>query len=158
MCELKEQYTNTEWQEREMHYIEAIQNMVIPLEPSPQAIVALESEIDRILSEALIEQAYLRRRSDKANQDRKLSERELHFQIKTSPTYSNSKLTTGDVDSLIATHLKANPLPGYSRDIYTIVNAISYRLTFIEEVVRTLSEKKSSLMIISSMMKIESRM
>ena len=154
---IKEKYTTAEWQEREHYYIEQVQRLIIPLEPNPQAVIALESAIDQILSEALLEQGYLRRRYDKVTQDRKLNEKELHFTIKTDPTYQGLRLTTGDVESLIVTHLKNNPLPGYSQDVYTIQNAVAYRLTFIEEVVRTLSEKKSSLMIISSMMKIESK-
>lgn len=156
--QLKETYTSTEWSEREKHYFEQIQGLTIPLDPNPKAIVALESAIDSVLSEALIEKAYLKRRYDKAEQDMKLSEKELHFQIKTDPNNAGLKLTADDVKSLITIELRSRPLQGYPTDIYSIVRSIGYRLSFVEEVVRTLHEKKQSLIIISSMMKIESGM
>lgn len=156
--QLKETYTQAEWLDRERHYIEQVQGLQIPLDPNTKAIIALESAIDSVLSEALIEKSYLKRRYDKAEQDMKLSEKELHFQIKTDPNNQGLKLTSDDLKSLVVTQLRHNPLPGYPTDIYSIVRSIGYRLSFIEEVVRTLHEKKQSLIIISSMMKIESGM
>ena len=156
--QLKETYSSTECSQCEEYYFSQTQGMTIPLDPNPKSIIALESVIDSVLSEALIEKAYLKRRYDKAEQDMKLAEKELHFQIKTDPANSGLKLTADDVKSLTTIQLRGNPLPGYPSCIYNIVRSIAYRLSFVEEVVRILQEKKQALIIISSMMKIESAM
>lgn len=157
MSSLKESYTTSEWASREAYYVEEVGKLSIPVDPTPKEIVNLESMIDSLLSEALLDQAYIRRRYDKAHQDMKLGQTELHFQVKSDPAYEKSRLTTDDIKSLVITELKSQPLAGYSLDIFTIVNAINYRSTFIGEIVRILTEKKSSLMIVSSMMKIEAK-
>ena len=67
-----------------------------------------------------------------------------------------NSLNENEVKGLVVKYLRSHPIYGMKHDIYTLVQSVEYRLTFIESVVKILTEKKAALISDNAMLKIES--
>lgn len=158
---VKEAYTMSEWTAREQYYIKECAAIVLPQDPDPKSIMRLTSQIDDVLAESLMDQAYIKRRYLDYKTKMGLAEKEYFVTLKqqySNPTGSAApmKLTENEVKGLVVKYLRSHPIYGMKHDIYTLVQSVEYRLTFIESVVKILTEKKAALISDNAMLKIES--
>jgi hypothetical protein len=155
MANVKLAYTNAEWAQREQYYIDQINKIDIPADPTTGDIKRITSEIDSILSEALLDFAYIRRNFEKYETLMKLATTEAFSTVKSSiPT--TQKPTESEVKSHVVTYLKNNPLPGMKHSIYDLVMGYEERHIFMQEMIKILEGKKAALVTDNAMLKIES--
>lgn len=157
---VKEAYTMSEWTLREQYYAKECAAIVIPREPDSKSIMMLTSQIDDVLSEALMDLAFIKRRYLDYKTKMGLAEKESFVTVKqtnlnTTGSGAPSKLTENEIKGLVVKYLRSHPIFGMKHDIYTLVQSVEYRLTFIESVVKILSEKKAGLIADLSMIKLE---
>ena len=150
--DVKEAYTTLEWNAREKYYIAECAKIIVPSDPTPKLIMNITSEIDTLLSEALMDLAFVKRKFLDYKTKMNLAEKEYFVAIKQQSTV---KLTENEVKGSVTSYLRSHPIYNMKHDIYTLVQSVEYRLTFMESVVKILTEKKASLISDSAMMKIE---
>lgn len=156
--DIKKSYTIQEWERREDYYTKACARIVIPEDPTSKDIMRIESEIDKLLTEALFDLANIKRKTLDYKMKMQLAEKEAFVLVKNGQVGNidpSKKLTENEVKGVVVTYLKSAPFNGTSADIYTIYQNTEYRFAFIESVVKILSEKKSALVADSGMLKIE---
>lgn len=153
---MKVDYTAAEWAKREEYYITRLNELIIPEEPTTKEILNLTSKLDKLYTEASFEYAVLKRKESRCTMDLKNAEAELFTDLKKKELLAGAvKLTENDVKGIVKTFLKNNPLQNYNKDIYTILKAVMDRLIFAEQVLKTITEKKASIISATSMLKIE---
>lgn len=159
---VKQQYNAKEWESREEYYIKHCSRIKIPKQPDGKSIMNLTAQIDDILSEALLEQAYIKKTLANLKNKLMLAEKETHLVIKVNNFKENgingipsNKVTADDVKSSVVTFLKNNKLENMPLDIYSMVLKAENRCTFIDSVVRILAEKKSALIADNAILKLE---
>jgi hypothetical protein len=155
---VKETYTMQEWKGREQYYVQEVGKINLPVDPNTKDIMRLEAAIDSLLTEAMLDLAYIRRRYQYLDAQMKLAEKETFSILKQNPPsgLTNTKLTENDIKGFVVKYLKSHPIiPNSKIDIYTMVQATEERLLFIEMVVKMLTEKKGALVTDNGMLKIE---
>jgi len=157
MHNVKAAYTATEWAARESYYVDAANKIDIPSDPMPRDVKHIISQLDTLISEALLDYSYVRRAFSKAENVMKLATTETFSIVKANNSASN-KLTADDVKSLVVSYLRKNPLPGYKICIYDLVANYEDRQIFMQEMVRMLQGKKEALITDTAMIKIESNL
>lgn len=155
MSKLKETYTPQEWMEREAYYRNALMKMTIPVNPTAREIQTLISQLDSFMTEAQFDCAGIRRMHDRASIELKNAEAETFNIIKQQKLLEGAKITEAETKGLVKTYLKNNLIAGYKSDIYSIMKATMDRLTYMEAVVKSIGEKKSSIISSLSILKLE---
>lgn len=156
---VKDAYTVQEWAERERYYITEIGKISIPPEPTTKDVMKLTSMIDTLLTEGLLDMAYIKRKYQNLDMQMKLAERETFAILKQKPpgNLTNTKLTENDIKGLVVKYLKSHPAtPGATGSIYSLVQGAEQRFVFMDALVKMLSEKKGALISDNGMLKIES--
>ena len=153
--DVKSAYSSTDWNIREDYYKNACGGITIPPQPTTKDIMRLTAEIDAILSEALLELAYIKRNYSNYKTKMTLAEKEAFLLCKQTGLATNQKITEKEVTGMVVKYLKDHPLDGAKHSIYTLVHNVEYRLTFMESVVKILTEKKAGLISDNTMLKIE---
>lgn len=158
ISDVKECYSNQDWHNREEYYKKACGQIILNPNPTTKDVMALTAYIDNILSEALLELSYVKRSYLMYKTKMTLSEKEAFLICKQNSlaTEPNKKITENDVKGLVVQYLKNTPFGNTKRSIYDIVQLYEYRLTFIESVVKILTEKKAGIITDNAMLKIES--
>lgn len=152
---IKTDYSAKEWKDREQFYIEELSNLTIPEEPTTKEILNLTSKLDKLYTVAAFELANLRRKDARLNLDLKNAEAELFNILKKQELSAGNKVTENEVKGIVKNYLMNNYIQGYNNDIYTLIKAVMDRLIFAEQVVKTITEKKASIIAATSMLKIE---
>lgn len=152
---IKTDYTSKEWKEREEFYVDELIKLSIPEEPTTKNILNLTSKLDKLYTEAAFELAQLRRKEARLNLDLKNAEAELFNILKKQELTAGNKVTENEVKGIVKGYLMSNYIQGYNNDIYTLIKAVMDRLIFAEQVVKTITEKKASIIAATSMLKIE---
>lgn len=155
MSGIKKSYTKQEWEAREQYYINKIQTLSIPIQPVVKDIVELTSKIDALLTEALFDFSTTKRDESRISLEMKNAEAELFVTIKQNQLKSGGKVTENDIKGLVKKFLKSNDFSNYGENVYTVFINAQDRHSFMEGVVKCLSEKKSSLIADVSMLKLE---
>lgn len=153
--DVKDGYTQADWNIREAYYAHALKQIDIPLEPDTKTIMRLTSLTDSLLSEALLELAYIKRKYNDYKTKMTLSEKEAFTILKRNNIPTNAKITEKEITGMVVEFLKTKPLDNMQISIYKLVQNAEYRLGFIEAVVKILTEKKSALLADISMIKVE---
>lgn len=157
---IKKNYTAQEWEHKSETYTQAIQMLNLPEVPGTKDIMLLESRIDQVLAEAMLDRAYIKSFFDRIDNELKLREKELSFQIRMTPEMvTNEPLTKPTekmIDGLVVRYLSSHEYENYQLTIYQAKRLYAERFNFIEEVVRVLHDKKTALEIMARMLKIES--
>ena len=152
---IKKEYSIKEWDEREVYYQTAVMAITLPPLPNTKEVMDITSRLDAIYTEASFEFAQIKRKEAIILMDLKNSETELFSTIKQQQLTAGAKITEGDVKGLVKTYISKNPMAGYNTDLYTLAKFYMNRSTFMEQVIKTISEKKQSLICDSAMLKIE---
>lgn len=153
---MKREYTTKEWAEREEYYINTLNGLVIPEQPTTKEVLKLTSALDKLYTEASFECAMVKRKESRLSLELKNAEAEMFNILKQQQLTAGAKITENDVKGLVKTYLANTPIQGYSHDIYTMIKAVMDRLVFIEAVVKAVSEKKASIISATAMLKIDS--
>lgn len=150
-------YTEEQWRNRELHYTEALVNLVVPTQQELNTIATFNAALDQIQTEALLEIALIERQYEKFNNLIKNAEKEIYIILKRDELKkdSKSKLTVADVDGLVVNHIKNNEVDGYL-NLYLIREKVFNRLAFMKRVVEILRDKQQALITVNLLFKVES--
>lgn len=156
---LKKMYTAEEWEQKVEYYSQASRALRLGDNPNTKEIMFFEARVDALLTESMLDRSYVKSNFDQIDNQVKLREKELSFQIRINPEIVTdqplTKPTEKMIDGLVVKYLRSSAYPPFKVDIYTLKNALNERLNFIDEVVRILHDKKSALEIMARMLKIE---
>lgn len=157
---LLQYYNDQQWQSRENYYTTKVQSIIIPPSPTTRDMQEIESKIDEILTPALLDSASISRERDKWKLEKDLSEKETfviqkQLALNPGPNAMPSKPTEKEIVGLSVAYLKSKKLYN-NMNVYELLSCYEYRLAFITAVVRSLTEKKSSLIGDVAALKIES--
>lgn len=156
MSKMQENYTSAEWAAREVYYRDALMQLYIPESPTSNELSILISKLDTFMTEATFEGGLIKRKHERASLELKNAEAELFNIIKQQQLTEGIKVTEADVKGLVKTHLKKKPIAGFQNDIFTILKVTMDRNTYMESVIKAISEKKSSIISALSILKLES--
>lgn len=150
-------YTEEQWRNRELHYTEALVNLVVPTQQELNTIATFNATLDQIQTEALLEIALIERQYEKFNNLIKNAEKEIYIILKRDELKKDSKakLTVADVDGLVVNHIKNNEVDGYL-NLYLIREKVFNRLAFMKRVVEILRDKQQALITVNLLFKVES--
>lgn len=161
----KIKYTKDEWAQREQDYINAVGSIVIPAEPDPSDITAINSMIDQINTIARMEYATYKRLYEKFNRRRKNSEIEVYMIVKNNlPKDANGnpeKKTEAEIKALGMSYLNNTPdkdFGGGTYSIYQLLDMAEERYVFMDTLVRLLDDKAGIMITDSGAMKLEGKM
>lgn len=143
-------YTNNEWEEKEKEYIVKINSIILPLKPTQIEVMELMSRLDTIYTEASFDYSNFKRKLELASMDLKNAEIEYFSIIKQEQQISGAKITENDVRGLVKAYIGSNTMNGYSADLYTLVKYYIFRTTFMEQVLKSILEKKQSINIVAA--------
>ncbi len=149
-------YTNKEWEDKEKEYISKINSIIIPPNPTPVEIMELVSRLDAIYTEAGFDYSNFKRKLELASLDLRNAEVEYFSVIKHQQQNLGYKSTENDIKGLVKTYISSNVINGYSSDLYTLVKYYIFRTTFMEQVLKSILEKKQSINVAKSMIEIQS--
>lgn len=152
---MKKEYSSSEWNEREDKYIEVISSIVLPISPTTAQIKELTSKLESVYTKAGFEMAFIKRKYERATLDLKNAEAELFNIVKKECLESGNKVTESDVKGMVKTKLKTCPIEGYKSDIYSVLKVLMDRVIFMEQTLKIILEKKSSIIAINTMLKLE---
>lgn len=151
---IQQSYTNKEWEEKEKEYIDIINSIILPINPTPIEVIQNVSRLDEIYTEASFDYSNFKRKLELASMDLKNAEIEYFSIIKQQQQNNGYKITENDVKGLVKTYISNNVINGYSSDLYTLVKYYTFRETFMEQVLKLICEKKQSLNIIAGMIEV----
>lgn len=145
-------YTNKEWEDKENEYLLKINSIVIPLKPTPIEVMGIVSRLDNLYTEASFDYSNFKRKLELANMDLRNAEIEYFSIIKHQQQNLGYKVTENDIKGLVKSYISNNIINGYSSDLYTLVKYYIFRTTFMDQVLKSILEKKQSINIIKTMM------
>lgn len=158
---LMKYYDYSQWNAREDWYTASIQNITIPNFPDTKDIQRITSQIDFVLSQALIDCSNIQNQRDKWKLNKDLMEKEAYSiqkQIAIAPPANGvaapQKVTEKEILSLVTIYLK-NTIVEMNCNIYTLYQEFEKRYTFIHSVVTVLKEKKQALVADIASIKLE---
>lgn len=152
---IKEKYSLKEWEDKEKYYIKAVTDIALPPLPTLKEIMDITSKLDAMYTEASFEYAQIKRKDEVINMDLKNAEAECFSTIKQQQLTAGTKITENDVKGLVKTYISTHPMKGYKSDLYTLAKFFLIRRIFMERVIKSISEKKQSLIIDTAMLKLE---
>lgn len=152
---LQKDYTLVEWDAREDYYTQALLALNIPSQPDTKQVMDITSKLDALYTEASFDFAYIKRKQELVDIDLKNAEAELFSTIKQQQLNANAKITENDVKGLVKTYIATNQIKGYNSDLYTLAKYYIRRSTFVDRLIKIISEKKQSLIVTTAMLKIE---
>lgn len=160
---VKKSYSQKQWEAREEHYVEELQKLELPDDPTTRDVLKINSRLDNLSTEAAIEFAYVSNQFEYYKKMIKIQEEGSYLTLKEQELEdrrnggdSKAKLTADEIKSLVTNYLNNTPYNGTSKSIYDIYLCYMQRFGFIDRVVRTLNEKRQSLVTINAMLKLES--
>lgn len=155
--EIKRAYTTSQWQQKEDWYVKEVNSINITPAPSTADIQRFASEIDRILTIARLDYAFINQAYDRYSMQLKIEERRDFVTLKQQPPaqFAGMKLTVDDMKGVVAVVIKQNGWNGGKLSLYDLVEMSSQRNIFMEGVIKTLQDKKDLLITHSGMMKID---
>ncbi|WP_238918171.1 hypothetical protein [Clostridium sp. YIM B02555] len=144
-------YTNKEWEDKENEYLLKINSIVIPLKATPIEVMGIVSRLDNLHTEASFDYSNFKRKLELANMDLRNAEIEYFSIIKHQQQNLGYKVTENDIKGLVKSYISNNIINGYSSDLYTLVKYYIFRTTFMDQVLKSILEKKQSINIIKTM-------
>jgi len=150
-------YTVAQWKLKEDWYVKEIQNINIPMAPNPSDIANTAILIEKILSTARLDMAFVKQAYDKFSMCLKIEEKRMYLDLTlTSATqYPGVKFTVADKEGLVVKTVEGKKWDNTSYNLYDLVKDTSSRYTFMDGVIKALCDKKDLLITHSSVMKAE---
>lgn len=150
-------YNSSQWQMKEDWYTKQVNAIVIPPDPNPAIIQDIASQIDRMLTIARLDSAYIQQNADRYKMHLKYEEQRLFVELKmnTPQQYSSLKLTVDEMKGIVASTLKNNNWQNMQYSLLDLVSESNSRSVFMDAVLKSLNDKKDLLITHSGMLKIE---
>lgn len=156
---IKKDYTLAEWKDREDYYIDTLSDLTIPEAPTVKEVLNLTSRLDKLFTEASFEYAMLKRKESRLNIDIKNAEAKIFNIVKKKKIIEANdpkfKITERETLGLVTEFLEDNLIQGYNNDVYSLLKAVMDRVTFSQQVVKIIAEKKAGIISATAMLKIE---
>ena len=154
----KNSYTEKEWAEKEQWYVEETNKLQFSGSPTPGEVQNFAIEIDKILSVARIDYAFINQKYDRLSMQRKIEETRQFVLLKQQPPsrFANMKLTVDEMKGVVAEIIQTTPWGGSSLSLYDLIQIYSARYIFMESVIKLLQDKKDLLITHNGILKIES--
>lgn len=153
----KQAYTEQEWQLKEKWYVEETAKLQFKVSPSTSEVQNFALAIDRILTVARMDFAFVDQKYDRFMMQKKIEETRQFVAIKQAPPqqFQNMKFTVDELKGAVATVISNTPWAGTSLSLYELVQMFSYRRIFMEGVIKLLQDKKDLLITHNGILKIE---
>lgn len=144
---LKENYNCKEWKEKETYYTQILEGIIIPELPEIDDVKRLNSRLDSIMTEALFDYGYIKRKENSIHTDLKNEEISLFTTIKKTNLDAGVKLTENEVKGLVKQQLMTNEYKETKADIYSILKIFMERATFMDSVVKIIKAKRDAITV-----------
>lgn len=153
----KNSYTDKEWAMKEQWYVDETNKLQFSSSPTPGEVQNFAIEVDKLLSVARIDYAFINQKYDRLSMQRKIEETRQFVLLKQQPPtrFVNMKLTVDEMKGVVAEVIQTTPWAGSSVSLYDLVQIYSSRYIFMESVIRLLQDKKDLLITHNGILKIE---
>lgn len=150
-------YTQTQWTMKEDWYIDRVNRLVIPLSPTPADIANVANDLERLLSIARLDMCFIEQSYDKYELLYKLQEKILYNELYNYNLgiVQGQKLTVAEREGYVASIIKNNGWDGGKLSLFDLRTLCRSRYTFMEGVIKSLTDKKDLLITHSSVIKTE---
>ncbi len=150
-------YSTAQWTAKEDWYIAELDKIQITDSPSVVDIQHAAAAIDRLLSVARIDYAFVNQKYDRYTTFMKIEEKRLFVELKLQPPaqFAGMKLTVDDMKGVVASVLNTNMWDNTNHTLYDLVQLSSTRNIFMDGIIKVLQNKKDLLITHSGMLKIE---
>ena len=145
-------YTDSKWQLKEDWYVQQVQNINIPVSPSPSDLANVACSIEKVLSTARLDMSYIEQSYNRFQLLVKLQESILYTGL---GTIQGMKLTVAERESYVKSHLNSNGWDGGTLTLYQLREKSDARYVFMKGVIAALVDKKDLLITHSSAIKAE---
>lgn len=151
-------YNNSQWTAKEDWYVKECDKIQISSSPTTADIQRIAMEIDRLLTIARLDYAFIAQAYDKYNTQLKIEKERLFVDLKLQPPsqYNTLKLTVDEMKGVVASVIQNRKWNNTSYSLFELVEMTSGRNIFMEGVIKILQDKKDLLITHSGMLKIES--
>lgn len=151
-------YTEKEWALKEQWYVDETNKLQFSSSPTPGEVQNFAIEIDKLLTIARIDFAFVNQKYDRLSMQKKIEETRQFVLLKQQPpsNFANMKLTVDDIKGVVANVIQTTPWGGSSVSLYDLVQIYSARYIFMESVIKLLQDKKDLLITHNGILKIES--
>lgn len=150
-------YTNTQWTMKEDWYVDKVNKLVIPLSPTPGDIANVANDLERLLVTARLDMSFIEQAYDKYELLYKLQEKITYNELYNYNigVAQGQKLTVAEREGYVASILKNTPWDGGKLSLFDLRMLCRSRYTFMEGVIKSLSDKKDLLITHTSVVKTE---
>ena len=151
-------YSTSEWKIKEDWYVQETGKLQFSVSPTPAEVQQFAIAIDKLLTVARIDYAFVNQMYDKYNMQKKIEETRQFVLLKQQPPtqFTNMKLTVDEMKGVVATVIQQTPWGGTSLSLYDLVQLFSSRYIFMDGVIKLLQDKKDLLITHNGILKIES--
>lgn len=150
-------YTNSQWTMKEDWYVDKVNNLTIPLSPSPADIANVANDLERLLVTARLDMSFIEQSYDKYELLYKLQEKIIYNELYNYNigVTQNQKLTVAEREGYVASIIKNTPWDGGKLSLFDLRTLSRSRYTFMQGVIKALTDKKDLLITHSSVIKTE---
>jgi len=150
-------YTSSQWTMKEDWYVNKVANLTIPLSPTPADIGNVANNLESLLSLARLDMSFIEQSYDKFELLYKLQEKIIYNELDkyNIGVAQGQKLTVAEREGYAASILKNTPWDGGQLSLFDLRMLSRSRYTFMEGVIKTLTDKKDLLITHSSVIKTE---
>lgn len=150
-------YTNSQWTMKEDWYVNKVNNLTIPLSPSPADIANVANDLERLLVTARLDMSFIEQSYDKYELLYKLQEKIIYNELYNYNigVTQNQKLTVAEREGYVASIIKNTPWDGGKLSLFDLRTLSRSRYTFMQGVIKALTDKKDLLITHSSVIKTE---
>lgn len=150
-------YTNSQWTSKEDWYVNKITNLTIPLSPTPADIANVANDLEKLLVTARLDMSFIEQAYDKYELLYKLQEKVIYNSLDkyNVGVTQGMKLTVAEREGYVASIIQNNPWDGGKLSLFDLRTLSRSRYTFMQGVIKSLTDKKDLLITHSSVIKTE---
>lgn len=150
-------YTTSQWTMKEDWYVDKVNKLTIPLSPSPSDIANVANDLERLLVTARLDMSFIEQSYDKYELLYKLQEKIIYNELYNYNIgiTQNQKLTVAEREGYVASIIKNTPWDGGKLSLFDLRTLSRSRYTFMQGVIKALTDKKDLLITHSSVIKTE---
>lgn len=150
-------YTTSQWTMKEDWYVDKVNKLTIPLSPSPSDIANVANDLERLLVTARLDMSFIEQSYDKYELLYKLQEKIIYNELYNYNIgiAQNQKLTVAEREGYVASIIKNTPWDGGKLSLFDLRTLSRSRYTFMQGVIKALTDKKDLLITHSSVIKTE---
>ena len=154
----KNSYTEKEWTEKEEWYVRETNKLQFNAAPTPGDVQNFAIDIDRLLTVARIDYAFVNQKYDRLNMQKKIEETRQFVLLKQQPPkqFAGMKFTVDEMKGVVSEMIQTTPWAGTSLSLYDLIHIYSGRYIFMESIIKLLQDKKDLLITHNGILKIES--